>query len=142
MEFGKKLVDMSQRVRIWLDSHNYKWLAHGSLGRRMVRSSFWSFVSTIGTRSLGLVVSIVIARLLGQVGYGQLGIIISTVGALNAVGNIGLGLTATRYVANLRSTDPLAAGQTAGSALALATISYSICSVILFIFAPFVAQRC
>jgi O-antigen/teichoic acid export membrane protein len=128
-------------MRGWLDKRNFRFIAHGSLGRRMARSSFWSFISTIITRSLGLIVSIVIARLLGQVGYGHLGIIISTVGALNAVGNIGLGLTATRYVANLRNTNPQAAGRTAGSALLLATISYSLCSIALFIFASFVAEK-
>lgn len=90
---------------------------------------------------MGLVVSIASARLLGQVGYGQLGIIVSTVGALSAVGNIGLGLTATRYVAHLRCSDPVKAGRTAGSALTLATLSYGFCSLCLFLFAPFIARR-
>lgn len=120
---------------------NIGWLAHGSLGRRFAKTSFWSFIGTALARSSGLLTSIILARLLGKIGYGQLGIIVSTVGALNVVGNIGLGLTTTRYVSHLRDSDPDGAGRTAGSALLVAFFSYGICSLALFIFAPLLTQR-
>jgi len=95
----------------WLESKNIRWFNQGSIGRRFASGSFWSFIGVSVSHVFGLLTTVIIARILGQKGYGEFGIIISTLGMFSAVGSIGLGLTATRYIAKFRKTDPKAAGE-------------------------------
>jgi O-antigen/teichoic acid export membrane protein len=54
---------------------------------------------------------ILVARVLGQVSFGELGLIQSTLGMAGLMAGIGLGETATRFVANYAISDPLRAGR-------------------------------
>jgi O-antigen/teichoic acid export membrane protein len=78
---------------------------------------------------------------MGQVGYGELGIINSTIGMMGTVGGLGLGLTATKYVAEFRHTDPEKAGRTAGLTMLLTVFSSAIVSTALLIFAQVLASE-
>ena len=122
----------------WINRDN---IGKTSLHHRVIKGSFWSFAGTIISRGLGVITSIIVARFLGQVGYGELGIIVSTIGMFSAIGNLGLGLTATRYVAKLRSSDPKVAGRVAGLTIIMAILSYSTCSIGFFIFSPLLATK-
>ncbi len=75
-------------------------------GYRIARGAFWSVVGTLLSRALGVGSSIAVARMLGNEGYGELGVIGSTVGLFQAFASLGLGLTATKFVAELRHSDP------------------------------------
>jgi len=125
----------------WLESKNIRWFNQGSIGRRFASGSFWSFIGVSVSHVFGLLTTVIIARILGQKGYGEFGIIISTLGMFSAVGSIGLGLTATRYIAKFRKTDPKAAGEIAGFTLILAGVSYGICSMALYVFSPEIATK-
>ena len=92
-------------------------LPAGSLGARFAKGTFWSFAGTMTSQGLGMVASIATARLLGTVGYGELGMVNSTLGTFGVFAGLGLGLTATKYVAEHRKDDP----ERAGRLLALAT---------------------
>ncbi len=136
------LVDKAFQVcNNWLESRNIHWLSEGSVGRRFASSSFWSFIGTFVSGSLGLVTTVFIARLLGQATYGELGILVSTLGMFSLFGNFGLGMTATTFVSRLRHTDPRAAGETAGFAIAAAVLTFGICSVALFFFSPVLSAK-
>jgi hypothetical protein len=50
------------------------------LGYRLARGAFWSLAGTFISRGLSLIASIIVARMLGKVGFGELGIIQSTMG--------------------------------------------------------------
>jgi O-antigen/teichoic acid export membrane protein len=75
------------------------------------------------------------ARLLGQEGYGRLGILVSTYALFSQLGGLGLGDTVTKHVAELRESDPAKAGQIAGAAMTTAWLSYSGMAAVLAIFA-------
>jgi O-antigen/teichoic acid export membrane protein len=62
--------------------------------------------------------SIIVARILGREGFGELGIIQSTIGMFGVFAGLGLGLTATKYIAEFRITDP----QKAGRVIALSNV--------------------
>jgi O-antigen/teichoic acid export membrane protein len=80
------------------------------IGERLLRGTFWTLLGTIASRALGLAAAILAARILGKMVYGELGIIQSTVGMLGTFAGFGMGTTATKYVAELRSHDPVKAG--------------------------------
>lgn len=84
------------------------------VGTRLLRSAGWVLAGTVLSRALTLLSSFVVARMLGREGYGELGIIQSTLTTFQLFASFGLGLTATKYVAQLRTADPARAGRIIG----------------------------
>ena len=81
------------------------------LGYRFAKGVFWSLSGAMIFRGLALFSSIIAARILGKVGFGELSIIQSTVGMFGVFAGFGLGMTATKYVAEYRIKDPAKAGR-------------------------------
>lgn len=71
-------------------------------------------VGTVLSRALTLASTFAVARMLGREGFGELGIIQSTLQTFQLFASFGLGLTATKYVAQLRTADPARAGRIIG----------------------------
>ena len=81
------------------------WLKPGSVRARLATGAVWSLSGAVLGQSFGLVTSMLTARVLGKTHYGELGMIRSTVEMFGIFAGIGLGLTATKYVAELRNKD-------------------------------------
>lgn len=81
---------------------------------RLLQAAAWSLVGVAASRAATIVASIVAARWLDRESFGALGIIQSTLGMFQVVANLGLGLTATKFVAELREKDPARAGRIVG----------------------------
>jgi len=94
-----------------LPSSLYERLAASSIARRLARGSLWSLFGSATARILVLVAMILVARVLGQVSFGELGLIQSTLGMTGLMAGMGLGETATRFVAKYATSDPLRAGR-------------------------------
>ena len=84
-----------------LPSSLYERLAFSCIARRLARGSLWSPFGSATTRSIVLVAMILVARVLGQVSFGQLGLVQSTLGMAGLMAGIGLGETATRTSAGM-----------------------------------------
>lgn len=111
------------------------------LGYRLARGAFWSLVGAVIARGLGLASSILVARILGKSGFGELGIIQSTVGMFGTFAGFGLGITATKFIAEYRATNPARAGRIRGLSSAFAWITSATTSIILFFMAPWLAEH-
>lgn len=94
-----------------------------SLGARLAHGAAWSFAATLAAQAGTVIASIVTARLLGRVQFGELGIIMSTVGSFAVFASLGIGLTATKFVAELVRVDPTRAGRVAGLSMATAAVA-------------------
>ena len=94
-----------------LPSSLYERLASSSIARRLARGSLWSLFGSASARILVLVAMILVARVLGRVSFGELGLIQSTLGMAGLMAGVGLGETATRFVAKYATSDPLRAGR-------------------------------
>lgn len=81
------------------------------LGMRLVSGTFWSVAGAVVSRGLMLMASILVARILGQEVYGEYGMIRSTVNMFVIFAGFGLGVTATKHVAEFRRSDPERAGR-------------------------------
>ena len=73
-------------------------------GRRIAVGAFWSFTGTALAKFFVLVAGIFCARILGKQGYGEFGMVRSTISLFVTVGFAGLGLTATKYISEYRKT--------------------------------------
>jgi len=111
------------------------------IGYRLARGAFWSMTGAVISRGLGLVSFVVVARTLGKVGFGELGIINSTVALFQVFAGFGLGLTATKYVAEYRKCDPQRAGRIIGLAWMVSAGTGGLCAVLLVAFAPWLAAH-
>lgn len=112
------------------------------VGYRLARGTFWALTGTVVARGLGLVSGILIARVLGEPEvYGQLSVVRGTIETFGVFAGFGLGMTASKHVAQFRKGDPQRAGRIiAVSALMSACTALSMAAV-LFFAAETVAQR-
>jgi O-antigen/teichoic acid export membrane protein len=110
-----------------------------SLRARFARGAFWSLLGMGIAQGLALVAAIITARLLGKVAFGEFGMVTGTVGAFGILAGLGLGLTATKYVAEHRSTDPVRAGRILGLSTQVAAVSGGTVALVLFLLAPWMS---
>ena len=105
------------------------------LKARLYGNAFWSLAGAVLSKLIFFIALIVAANILGKVHYGEFGMMNSTVLMFVALASLGLGATASRYIAEFRDTDP---EKTINVYLVTQTFSYVvgfISSVIIFWFA-------
>lgn len=132
---------MINSLQLWMTQMRAGVLPRDGLGARFARGAIWSTIRTIVSRAGSLVTSVFVARLLGKVSFGELGMINNTVGMFGLFAGLGLGLTATKYVAEYRTKDPGRAGRILGLSLQVAFASGIVVSVLVFALAPLLATQ-
>lgn len=110
-----------------------------SLRTRFVKGMFWALVGTLISQSLQLMATIFVARWLGKSEYGELGVVRSTIGMFGVFVGLGLGLTATKYVSEVRKEDPERAGRIAGLTLTVSLLSGLVVTAALVVLSPWLA---
>ena len=123
------------RFQLYLHSENA-----GEWPGRLLRGSGWSFAGTFGTYAIKLLSFILVARMLGGEGFGKLGMIQVTVSMLNVFAGYGLGVTATKYIAELLATDPGRVGRIIGLTRVVTIAVAGISSLLVFAIAPWLAR--
>src|SRR5271157_5561114 len=112
-----------------------------TLSKRYAIGSLWSLLSVFFSQGASFVASIIVARLLGTTGFGEYNMIINTIGTLGTFTGLGLGLTATKYLAELKYSQPERAGRILGLAIQLAFYTNALVAILVFFFAPFLAKQ-
>lgn len=92
------------------------WSVPGSIRARMLTGAFWSILGSGIGQAMSMAATMFCARFLGPHAYGQLGIIQSTVNLFGLAASLGLGLTASKHIAEYYRLDPDRAGRVLGLA--------------------------
>jgi O-antigen/teichoic acid export membrane protein len=92
------------------------------------------------SQALTLAASVIAARLLGKVQFGELGMIYSTLGMFGVLAGFGLGLTATKHIAEFRSSDPERAGRILGLSSVVAWVSSLSTALLIVSLAPWLSR--
>ncbi len=79
--------------------------------RRIASGSIWTFAGTGLSSVASLLTSIMCSRQLGLEGFGRLSALVSTIGLCALFGVLGMGLTATKFVAEHRASDRARTGR-------------------------------
>ena len=111
------------------------------LSKRFIGGALWSLVGAIMSRALNITASMLVARLLGKEGFGEYGIIQGTVSMFGTFAGFGLGLTATKFIAEYRLKDPEKAGRIMGFSTIVVFISGGILALSLLFFSPWLAAK-
>lgn len=116
-------------------------IEYSDVGKRLAVGIFWSMAGSVISRGLMLCASVLVARILGRTVYGELGMMQSTIGMFGVIAGFGLGLTATKHVAEFRKSDPDRAGRVIGLSGLSAVFTGGIMALGLFISAPWLAEN-
>lgn len=108
---------------------------------RLAHGTFWALVGMGVSQGFGLLVSVVTARYLGETGFGELGILLGTLTVAGNLAGLGSAVSATKRVAELRSTNPARISSVVGATLLLASVAGLITAVGVFALAPFLAAN-
>lgn len=76
------------------------------LRKRLFKGVSWILIGSVAGKFLQLISFIIVARIIGKEEYGQLGIIRSTIAMFLMFSTLGMGMTASRYIALYRNTEP------------------------------------
>lgn len=134
----------SALVMRWMPSFLQPWVARvqsSPLGYRLARGAFWSFLGTLISQGLGFAALVLVARMLGKEGFGELGVIQNTVGMFGVFAGFGLGITATKHVAEFRLKDPAKAGRIMTLCALFAVGSGGLIALVLVLSAPWLAAQ-
>ena len=128
-------------LQLWAQAQFQEFLPSASLRQRFRSGAAWSLVGAIWSRGSVLAASVGSARILGTREFGELGMIQSTAGMFGIFAGIGLGLTATKYVAELRDNNPERAGQILALSSLVALVSGVLMTLLLIFAAPYLATH-
>jgi O-antigen/teichoic acid export membrane protein len=101
----------------------------------------WSVSGTVLSRAISLLSSIATARYLGRAGFGEFGAVVNTMAVFLAAASLGLGFTAMKYVAELRSREPERAVRIVRLTVEASIGTGLVAAGILVILAPRIAGR-
>ena len=111
-----------------------------SIARRIARGSFWTVLGTGSGRVLNLVALIFAGRLLGAEGFGEFGLVQSTLSLFGMFAGAALGAAATRFIAATHRTDPERTGRIVGLVTGSALLSAGFFAVAIIAVAPWLAR--
>jgi O-antigen/teichoic acid export membrane protein len=134
--FADALIARLYAMTPWFVRRPWEHLHSTPLGARLTHGTVWSFLSLAVSNGMPLLAGIFTARMLGQKGYGELGMIVSTLGMFVALGGFGLSATAIKYIAELRIPDPPRAGRILTLTNLAAWVTGSLAAVVLLVIAP------
>lgn len=116
-------------------------LQRSSIGSRLARGALWSLTGTAFLRVFTLAASVITGRVLGKATYGELGVLTSTLVTFQAFAGLGLAMTATKYVAELRWKDPARTGRILALSTVLSAATGVLATAVLWGFAPWLATN-
>lgn len=107
---------------------------------RFGKAVIWNAISAGFTQGATFLTNILIANFLGRDVFGQYSIIVSTLLTVVGIAQVATGLTATRYVAELRSRDKERAGRMLGMCSTVTLVTGVAATVLLVINAGWLAN--
>lgn len=111
------------------------------IGHRMASGAFWSFFGTGMAKAIVLLASIICARILTKEEYGQFGIVRSTIYMFVVLGSAGLGVTATKHIAQYLKSERERVAVIYKITNGFAFVTGFIVTTIILIFSPYLATN-
>jgi len=102
--------------------------------KKLVLGTFWMTFGSLMSRGLFSLASIVLARILTVSEFGEFGMIKSTIDNFLIFASLGIGLTTTKYISELKDDHKQEASSMLGASLSLVVLLSSAVAVIIMLF--------
>ncbi len=109
------------------------------IGKRMASGAMWSFTGTALAKFIVLLAGIACAHVLGKQEYGQFGMVRSTISLFVVFGFAGMGLTATKFIAQYRKSQKERIPSIYILTNGFAVFTGALVTVVVLGFAPYIA---
>lgn len=110
--------------------------------RNRLRSGLtFNFIATAFNRGSTFLVNVILSNLLGRFGFGEYSMIQATLTPLGLMSQLATGYTATKYVAEHRSTDKLRTGRILGLLSTVSAVGAGLVGLGLFMLSPWIATH-
>ncbi|NNU77311.1 oligosaccharide flippase family protein [Clostridium estertheticum] len=114
-----------------------------NLKEKILKGISWTIIGTLITQVTTFILVFFMARILGNVNYGKFNIILSTVVSLSTIAGAGLGITATKFIAQYK--EDYSKKEKLGKILGISYFTANILSIgftlILFILSDYIAMK-
>ena len=111
-----------------------------NINQKLKLGILWNVSGTILSKVFVMAASILTARLLGAEGNGEFGMINNTVGMFSTFAALGLGTTATRFVAEFKNNQKRRCGNIIALSTSLAFLASLVLSLFIWIFSGWLAE--
>ncbi len=105
----------------------------------LLMDSFWAVFGNILGKGFSFAAGIAVARYLGKAGFGEYGLITSTLLSASIFSTFGLGYTATKYIADYKSNNQALVGDVIFYSRRITLIVSGILAFLLFVFSDYLA---
>lgn len=108
--------------------------------KKLLFGTFWMTFGTLMSRGLLALASIVLARVLTVKEYGEFGMVKSTIDNFLIFASMGIGLTTTKYMSELKDTDKTKASSMLGASLSLVAILGISVALLICLFSNYISE--
>lgn len=109
--------------------------------KKIFAGTLWLTIGTVVNRGGGLLTSIILVRIFTDWEFGEYGMIRSTMDNFLIFASMGIGLTTTKYVAELKNTDKAGVSSLLGASLSLVLIMSISLALIIIVFASYIVDN-
>lgn len=107
---------------------------------RIFTGAFWSVLGTVVAKAIVLAAGIFCANIIGKKDFGELGLIRSSISTFVIFGTAGMGVTATRFIAQSRINNLEKVGKIYAVTSLFTTVSAAIIAAVVIIFSDGIAS--
>lgn len=110
------------------------------IAARLARGASWALLSSVVSRAIVLLSTVIVARQIGRDGFGEFGIVQSTVAMFATFAGLGVSTTATKFVAQYRHRDPARTRRIMTLTTVVACVSGALIALSVVMAAPVLAR--
>jgi O-antigen/teichoic acid export membrane protein len=110
------------------------------IGKRIVSGTFWSVIGNGFSKMFTFIAMVLVARILGKEAFGEFGLVRSTAMTFVTFSSFGMGLTATKYIAELLHSDKECVGRIIGLTYVFTFFSSLIVAVVFYFISPWICE--
>ena len=106
---------------------------------RLIKGTALNLIAVAFNQGSTLIVNIIVARILMKQSFGEYAMVYGTVLTASTLAQLAMGYTATKYIAEFRSSDPERAGRIMGLCVTISALMAGAGTILLIAIAPWLA---
>lgn len=119
--------------------HFLQRLADSSIVMRLLSGSFWNAILNVFSKGVSFVGTIIIIRIIGRESFGEFGLLNTTISMFGMFTAFSISQTATKYIAQYKSSDKEKVGKIIGLSFIFSSIVGGLIVALILLFSEYIA---